>query len=488
MLPTGTQLRSGAPKTLQDIYTGIDVWGRGSHGGGGFGSYRALEHIDPVLLGLSVALFGPGWTWEKMQEQDKHDFSWTKWWKTERRLWIGPSVANENVTVPPMMKRHEGEPACPHGPFRPISDFFTTHPPPDPALIPFCTSFSPGIGFAWFVNGMAVMPRTESGWADIDKQGALGDKLWPRPEVQWEGRDGITELVPDASSALYFDDAWLGGNSLRVTFNAKGSEAEDAFFRCVWLPIQSLSITLLVRYTAHIIFKTLTTTEPSVDVDVGLTVKCPGSTLDVSAISATEDLSGGWTRQTLSFILPENQSDALVTVGLVLGFATEVPSEEVQFSILLGQVAVYQAPPTPRPYLNLASPRILWADFKPSEDRKSGLLTWETAAGFPTISLPASIPTVESPTPLWTVDTSDHAFPSCAYFNIYAGTALAGPTQATFIGTTGLDGRPNRFHVDWGVLPNTIAGLKEIRLYMQGVTNRGEVMEWERCVFVDASR
>ena len=486
MLSTGTQLRSGAAKTLQDIYTGIDVWGRGSHGGGGFGSYRALEHIDP--LGLSVALFGPGWTWEKMLEQDKQDFSWTKWWETERRLWIGPSVANENVTVPPMTKRHEGEPDCPHGPFRPIGDFFATHPPPDPALIPFCTSFSPGIGFAWFVYGMAVMPCTKSGWADIDKQSALGDKLWPRPEVQWEGRDGITEPVPDASSALYFDDAWLGGNSLRVTFNVKGSEAEDAFFRCIWLPIQLLQITPLVRYTARLIFKTLTTTEPSVDLDVGLTIKCPGSTLDVSAISATDNISGGWTRQTLTFMLPENQSNALVTAGLVLGFATEDPSKEVQFSIFLGQLAVYQAPPTPRPHLSPASPRILWADFKPSGDRKSGLLTWEMAAGFPPISLPASAPTVESPTPLWSVDTSDHALPSCAYFNIYAGAALAGPTQATFIGTTGLDGRPNRFHVDWGVLPNTIKGLKEIRFYVQGVTNRGQVMKWERCVFVDASR
>jgi len=187
-------------------------------------------------------------------------------------------------------------------------------------------------------------------------------------------------------------------------------------------------------------------------------------------------------------MLPENQSDAPVTAGLVLGFATEDPSKEVQLSILLGQLAVYQAPPTPHPHLSLASPRILWADFRPSEDRKSSLLTWETAAGFSPISLPASAPTVENPTPLWSVDTSDHAFPSCAYFNIYAGIALAGPTQATFIGTTGLDGRPNRFHVDWGVLPNTIKGLEEIRFYVQGVTNHGEAMEWERCVFVDASR
>lgn len=482
-----TQLRSGAPKTLQDVYTGIDVWGRGTHGGGGFGSYRALEHIDPVSLGLSVALFGPGWTWETMQ--DKQDFNWERWWETERRLWIGPSAANETVAVPPMTKRREDEPDCPHGPFRPISDFFVTLPPPDPTLLPFCTSFSPGVGFAWFVNGKVMMPRTEAGWADINKQSALGDKLWPRPGVQWEGRDGITEPAPGASSTLDFDDAWLGGNGLRVAFKAKGSDAEDAFFRCVWLPIQSLSITPLVRYTARVIFKTLAAAGPAVDIDIGLTIKCPGAKLDLSAISSAEDLTGGWTRQTLTFTLSENQEDAPVTAGLVLGFATEDPSKEVQFSILLGQLAIYKTPLTPPPpHRSVASPRVLWADFRQSEDRKSGLLTWEMAVEFPPISLPASAPAVESPTPLWSVETLEQVVPSCPYFNIYAGAALGGPTGATFIGTTGLDGRENRFYVDWGVLPDAIKGLKEIRFYVQGVTDRGEVLDWEQCVFVDTSR
>ena len=472
-------------KTLQDIYEGVDVWGRGSHGGGGFGSYRAIEHIDPVSLGLSTALFAPGWTWETMQ--DKDDFSWGLWWEAERRLWIGPAA---NVVVPPMTKRHEGEPDCPHGPFRPYSDFFASQPPPDPALLPFCTSFSPGVGFAWFVNGTVVMPRTEGGWADIDKQSALGDRLWPRPEVQWEDRETTTEPVPDASSTLHFDDAWLGGNGLRVTFNATGSDAEDAFFRCVWLPIQSLNVTSRVRYTAGVIFKTLPVAEPPVETDIGLSVKCPGSALEVTAISEAEDLTGGWTRQTLTFMLSENQNDkdTLITVGLVVGFTTEDPSKAVQFSILLGQLVVYPALPTLSPHLSLASPRILWADFQQSEDHNSGVLTWEISATFPPITLPTTIPPVDSPIPLWNFDKPGRAFPSCAYFNIYAGTPLGGPTQATFIGTTGLDGRANRFYVDWGVLPDAIKGLKGIRFYVQGVTDRGEVMEWEQCVYVDASR
>jgi mannosyl-glycoprotein endo-beta-N-acetylglucosaminidase len=64
-------------KSLSDIYTGVDVWGRGSHGGGGFGCYRAIDHIDPKFLGLSVALFGQAWTWES--EQDKPGWTWETW-------------------------------------------------------------------------------------------------------------------------------------------------------------------------------------------------------------------------------------------------------------------------------------------------------------------------------------------------------------------------------------------------------------------------
>jgi mannosyl-glycoprotein endo-beta-N-acetylglucosaminidase len=420
--------------------------------------------------------------------QDKQGFNWRLWWETERRLWVGPALADEIVIVPPMTGRGEDEPDGTHGRFRPFSEFFVSQSPPDPALLPFCTSFSPGVGFAWFINGMVVMPPTEGGWTDIDKQSTLGDKLWPRPEVRWENKTGTTEPVPNASSTLYFDDAWLGGNALRVTLTATGSKAEGAFSRSVWLPIQSLSVTPLIRYSVRLIFKALPAAESPVDIDVGLTVRHPGSTLEVSAISAPEHLPGGWTRQTLTFVPSEDQRVAPIAAGIVVGFTTKDPSKEVQFSILLGQLAAYPAPPVPPPYLSVASPRVLWADFQHSEDRKSGVLTWEIAAVFPPIALPVTVPAVDSPTPLWSVDRSDHAFPSCAYFNIYAGTALGGPTQATFVGTAGLDGRANRFHVDWGVLPGAVKALKEIRFFVQGVTDRGEVMEWEQCVFVDASR
>nr|XP_034193175.1 cytosolic endo-beta-N-acetylglucosaminidase-like isoform X1 [Osmia lignaria]XP_034193176.1 cytosolic endo-beta-N-acetylglucosaminidase-like isoform X1 [Osmia lignaria]XP_034193177.1 cytosolic endo-beta-N-acetylglucosaminidase-like isoform X1 [Osmia lignaria]XP_034193178.1 cytosolic endo-beta-N-acetylglucosaminidase-like isoform X1 [Osmia lignaria]XP_034193180.1 cytosolic endo-beta-N-acetylglucosaminidase-like isoform X1 [Osmia lignaria]XP_034193181.1 cytosolic endo-beta-N-acetylglucosaminid len=49
-------------RSVKNIYVGLDVWGRGCPGGGGFNSAYALEKIRQE--GLSVAIFGQGWTHE----------------------------------------------------------------------------------------------------------------------------------------------------------------------------------------------------------------------------------------------------------------------------------------------------------------------------------------------------------------------------------------------------------------------------------------
>ncbi|KAG2111423.1 glycosyl hydrolase family 85-domain-containing protein [Suillus cothurnatus] len=167
-------------KSLQNIFTGVDVWGRGSHGGGGFGSYKAMTHIDPQSLGLSVALFGQAWTWES--EQDKPGWNWDRWWEYERKLWVGPADPQEVVPVPDAPRR-PGEPECPHDAFEPVSSFLVHATPPNPSQL------------------------TENGWTDVDKQSSIGNLVWPRPSVTWENND--------SSSMLDMSDAWNGGNTLK---------------------------------------------------------------------------------------------------------------------------------------------------------------------------------------------------------------------------------------------------------------------------------
>jgi mannosyl-glycoprotein endo-beta-N-acetylglucosaminidase len=56
---------------------GVDVFGRGSYGGGGFGVGVALEAA--AAAGLSAALFAPGWVHENLDNSRFHELQ-DKWW------------------------------------------------------------------------------------------------------------------------------------------------------------------------------------------------------------------------------------------------------------------------------------------------------------------------------------------------------------------------------------------------------------------------
>ncbi|KAH9853285.1 glycosyl hydrolase family 85-domain-containing protein [Lenzites betulinus] len=478
------QDESRRQKELHDLYIGVDVWGRGSHGGGGFGLYKALSHVDPKSLGLSVALFGHAWTWES--EQDKPGWSWKVWWEYERKLWLGPSKEGELVEVPDWTPR-QGEPACVHGPFTPISDFFPRRPPPNPADLPFFSSFSPGVGWTWFVRGIRML-HTDHGWTDLSKTTSIGDMVFPRPALVWEGGDR-DDAPPVATSEISMEDAWLGGSSLVVSVSVPASDAEDAFFRCVWLPLQSLSITPGKSYRMSVVLKTL----GLVDVDIGASIKAlvPGlPEFDVSHVPSPPGqapLPEGWFEVAVDFkISTTSKSDVLSAAGLVIGFACEDPTEEAEFSVHVGALSVSANPHSPDN--TVPEPKVIWADFAADAPARpfSGALTWGTGMSLgpvPTISLTSP----EDPRPCWVIDD---ALPGFLYFNIYVqahtpeGVAVL-PEQATFIGTTGLDGRGNRFYVDPACLPPEIAAAKAVRFYVQGVTDTGRVLRWEDCAFVD---
>lgn len=475
-------------KQLKDLYIGVDVWGRGSHGGGGFGIYRAISHIDPESLGLSVALFGCAWSWES--EQDKPGWSWKTWWEYERKLWLGPEKLGEHVPVPEL-KLREDEPACEHGSFKPIADFFPNTPPPNPAHLPFFTTFSPGVGWAWFVRGAEVL-HSETGWTDLSKTTSIGDLVFPRPTLAWENGER-DEAVPQATSKLLVEDAWLGGSSLVVTVSASGSEAEDAFFRCVWLPIQSLAITPRKPYRMSIVYKV----DGPVDTDVGAAVKSlskehGGTEFDVSAISEAS-LPHGWSELSLDFTLPlpaGTDIDILTVAGLVIGFTCEDPSQQVEFSIHVGLLSV--SANSPSSAHTTLSPRIIWVDFAATELKSekpfAGTLTWDTGTSLGPVPV-LSITSPEDTRPAWILD---HPPPRFAWFNVYAlprtgeGSGMP-PEEAVFVGTTGYDGRANRFYVDPACIPDELKGAAGARFFVQGVTDKGKVLDWEDCAFVDVS-
>jgi endo-beta-N-acetylglucosaminidase D len=64
--PTPEKSAALAGDRRYDVYTGTDVWGRGTYAGGGFTTYIALSAIAEA--GTSAALFAPGWTYEKASD------------------------------------------------------------------------------------------------------------------------------------------------------------------------------------------------------------------------------------------------------------------------------------------------------------------------------------------------------------------------------------------------------------------------------------
>ncbi len=447
---------------------GIDVWGRGSHGGGGFGSYKALSHISPESLGLSVALFGQAWTWES--EQDKDGWSWAKWWDYERTLWVGCDD-NDTVHVPEAPRRKD-EPECVHGPFLPISSFFAKQAPPDPVALAFHTTFSPGVGLKWFVNGVQVF-MSETGWTDVDKQTSIGDLVWPRPSVAWEGDvedfQGQVAITPE----IYMSDAWNGGSSLRLALSEKDQDQDHSVYRCIWVPVQSLALTGGRSYEAVLVYKL----EEHADLDVSLSVKTDTGTVTITPTTANDTaLLQGWTK--LAIIFSVDKEPASASIGVVIAIVLE--DEPLQGSILLGQMNVF-----PSPSKAVYDASLLWADY----DTDSSMLTWEVAASFkPLTGLTITSP--EDPIPAWEISPSAKWFPRFVYYNVYASpfttdVYVGGPEDASvlWIGTSGYERDDKMFVAD---LRNTpFDGNGKIRFFIQGVLDTGEVIPWERCVFVD---
>ena len=60
-------------------------------------------------------------------------------------------------------------------------------------------------------------------------------------------------------------------------------------------------------------------------------------------------------------------------------------------------------------------------------------------------------------------------------------------TDAVWIGTSGINGEGKSFNVLQENLPFTLTPSKKVRFYIQGLTDQGDVLPWNRCAYVDVS-
>ncbi|PFH47313.1 glycoside hydrolase family 85 protein [Amanita thiersii Skay4041] len=535
VLPTPSSLHS---LTQQDVFVGVDVWGRGTYGGGGFGTHLALEIVSPDSLGMSAAIFAPGWTWETRENDIGR--TWEKWWDEEVTLWAGAVPGfNLNKTLQQARWRRgravegKGQSAGLDDTYKAIGEFFLKRIPPDPQVFSFLTNFSPGVGRAWFVEGEKVWNGVSGGttsswtdgWEDIEKQTSIGDLVWPVPQVVWNQDAGGSEpagtILPASSVKMNMADAWNGGTSLALTLSEPASATGASGTRFVWVPIQSLSLTPVVEYVATAVYKS-GTIATGVTVEVGIDLKKLVSS-DTITMNITRDapqqVASGWTslqahaKVTLS---GSSGRPAALALGLTFKITGGTTSGTDLISLSLGQMSVFVAPVSDPDLGWVTTP--LWADFTPNLSAKhekeveveaidnfNGVLTWAALTSLlPDTSPTHQITGSEDPVPAWKETPADGSWiDQYAYWNIYAQvittpTAMVAltekPTDAVWIGTSGVEyggdvGKVGRFMILGKNLPvNAPTGdSSTLRFFVQGVTARGEVTQWDNVVWVDAA-
>lgn len=174
-----------------DVFVGVDVFGRGCYGGGGYNTNKALEVIRTEEL--SAAIFANGWVYE-CHESKNYLENETKFWSL-------------------------------------LHGFCPSH---CPIALPLVTSFCHGYGQNYFLNGECISTQE---WVSLGLQ-----QLQP---VKCKETNAVV------SHMMYLDDAFLGGGCLLVEKQTlKKNKNMSSIFSCC-IPVTE---PLLISYTTKHLF------------------------------------------------------------------------------------------------------------------------------------------------------------------------------------------------------------------------------------------
>lgn len=194
-LQTSVDTATADRRSPLQVYTGTDVWGRSTYGGGGFDTWKGVGAAAGA--GTSASIFAPGWTFE--QASSHADFL-----QRDAQLWTGTTPMH-----------------CPGQNVQGVAQYVAERPVPQG--LPFATNFDQGQGSAFWVDGGL---GASAGWSNLSLQGLL-----PTWRFCAQGSAGPFAAGWDQTSA--FD----GGTSL--LFSAQGaSPADQAQFRLFALDAQ----------------------------------------------------------------------------------------------------------------------------------------------------------------------------------------------------------------------------------------------------------
>lgn len=193
--PVRSAVKAGPRRT--DVFTGIDVHGRKTFGGGGFQTHIALRAIKQA--GTSAAIFAPSWTMEKCPPG-------TDPLEVEERFWTGPRGRFGRECVAQYFKE------------RAVL-----------TQLPFSTSFDPGWGPRTVTAGNVV---NEEKYFNMKRQDVQPSFL----RTKMASGDGAA-----ATLALSHEQALNGSASIRLSFSFSESRMLSGTYSVLRLFVAKVS-------------------------------------------------------------------------------------------------------------------------------------------------------------------------------------------------------------------------------------------------------
>lgn len=203
--PVRSAVKAGPRRT--DVFTGIDVHGRNTFGGGGFQTHLALRPIKQS--GTSAAIFAPSWTVERCPPNVVNPL------ELEERFWTGPRGKFGRESIAHYFKERA----------------VVTE-------LPFSTSFDPGWGPRTFKNGLVVDERRYFNMSRQDVQPSF-----MRTHVASGDPAG-------ASLSMSSEVALQGSTSVQVTFGFSQSRMMSGTYSVLRLFVANVPLAAAIPRSA----------------------------------------------------------------------------------------------------------------------------------------------------------------------------------------------------------------------------------------------
>lgn len=203
-----------------DVYTGTDVWGRNTYGGGGFNVHKAFRVVHDAET--SVAIFAPAWTYEFLGTDSFEKVNDPRFWVECSSKPILPSITG----TPPNLPSTFPDPAdlgC-------VADFV------EPRRLSgncFRTNFCLGFGSSYWIQGKKV---SSASWSHIGRQSLLSSSWLTKAPKSSVVLEYTTDLAFHGGSCLQLSlDLPKGaideGIQLVPIFDCEMCIVEDSFFQ-----------------------------------------------------------------------------------------------------------------------------------------------------------------------------------------------------------------------------------------------------------------